>query len=115
MEQVNRIEIIGLVGNVRTNSVSGNTVANFSVATNHAYKGRDGIPCIDTVWFAVCAWEGKGMPDLTAIRKGSPVRVIGRVRQRSYTANDGTEKQEIEVKASSVELLDTSVQLTPIA
>ena len=115
MEQINKIEIVGLVGNVRTNVVSGTTVANFSVATNYAYKGRDGNPCLETVWFAVCAWEGKNMPDLSLIRKGSPVRVTGRVRFRSYTANDGTEKQEIEVKANLVELLDPAVQLNPIA
>lgn len=115
MEQINKIEIAGLVGNVRTNVVAGSTVANFSVATNHAYKGRDGSPCLETVWFAVCAWEGKNMPDLTRIRKGAPVRVTGRVRFRSYTSNDGVERQEIEVKANMVELLDPSVPLTPLA
>lgn len=115
MEQINKIEIVGLVGNVRTNSVAGNTVANFSVATNYAYKGRDGNPYMETAWFAVCAWEGRNMPDLSLIRKGSPVRVVGRVRFRSYTAHDGTEKQEIEVKASQVELLSPSSPLTPLA
>lgn len=114
MEQINKIEIVGLVGNIRHNVVSGSTVANFSVATNYAYKGRDGSPYLETVWFAVCAWEGKNMPDLTLIRKGSAVHVTGRVRFRTYTTSEGTEKQEIEVKAQSVKLLDPDVQLTPI-
>ena len=114
MEQINRVEIVGLVGNVRNNVVSGTTVANFSVATNYTYKGRDGSPYIETVWFAVCAWEGKNMPDLTQIQKGSPVRVTGRIRFRTYTTNDGVEKQEIEVKANMVELLDPDIQLKPL-
>ena len=113
MEQINRIEIVGLVGNIRTNIVTGNLVANFSVATNYVYKSRDGSPLIETVWFSVCAWEGRNMPDLRRIQKGSPVRVTGRVRLRSYTNADGLEKQEIEVKAGAVELLDPSVPLNP--
>lgn len=113
MEQINRIEIVGLVGNIRTNTVAGSLVANFSVATNYVYKGRDGNPLLETVWFSVCAWEGRNMPDLTRIRKGAPVRVTGRVRLRSYTNAEGLEKQEIEVKAGTVELLDPSLPLTP--
>jgi len=113
MEQINKIEIIGLVGNVRTNIVGGTLVVNFSVATSYAYKGRDGNPVIDTQWFMCSAWEGKGMPDLTRISKGSPIRVFGRIRTRNYTTSEGVDKQEIEVKASRVELLDPEIMLTP--
>lgn len=112
MEQINKIEIAGLVGNVRINVVSGSTVANFSVATNYSYKGRDGSPYIETVWFAVCAWEGRNMPDLTQIQKGSAVRVTGRVRFRTYTTNEGQERQEIEIRANRVEILESPVPST---
>ena len=112
MEQFNKIEIAGLVGNVRTNLVSGSLVANFSLATTNAYKGKDGTPIMDTTWFAVTAWEGKGMPDLSQIQKGSPVHVWGRVRMRTYTTADGQERQEMEVKASRVELLDPDIRLS---
>lgn len=112
MEQINKIEIVGLVGNVRTNVVSGLLVCNFSLATTNAYKSKDGTPVMDTTWFAVTAWEGKGMPDLSKIQKGSPVRVCGRVRMRSFTTAEGLDRQEMEVKANRVELLDPDVRLT---
>ena len=38
MEQLNKIEIQGIVGNVRIQDVADSKVANFSVATNYAYK-----------------------------------------------------------------------------
>ena len=112
MEQINKIEIVCLVGNVRTNIVSGLLVCNFSLATTNAYKSKDGTPIMDTTWFAVTAWEGKGMPDLSQIQKGSPVHVWGRVRMRSFNTAEGLERQEMEVKASRVELLDPDIRLT---
>ena len=41
MEQLNRIELRGNVGNVRVSDVGGNRVARFSLATNFLYKGKD--------------------------------------------------------------------------
>ncbi len=51
VEQINKIEIVGLVGSVRSNMVSGNLVVNFTVATTAAYKGRDGSAIMDTTCY----------------------------------------------------------------
>ena len=81
MEQLNRIEIRGNVGNVSINTVGDTRVAHFSVATNYAYKTQNGEPVIDTTWHNVTAWEGnKGIPALDFISKGTPVYVCGRLR-----------------------------------
>lgn len=110
MEQLNRIEIRGNVGNVNILKVGDAMVAHFSVATNFAYKGRNGEPNIETTWHNVTAWEGnKGIPSLDIIAKGFPVYVVGRLRSQKYTANDGTEKTSMEVIASSVEAVDEVV------
>lgn len=58
MEQLNRLEIRGNVGNVNILKVGETRVAHFSVATNFAYKGRNGEPVIETTWHNVTAWEG---------------------------------------------------------
>lgn len=113
MEQFNKIEIVGLVGSVRSNVVSNNLVVNFSVATTSAYKSRDGSPIMDTTWFDVAAWEGKGMPDLSSIQKGSPVRVFGRIRMKTYTTSTGVERVEPEVRATRIILLDPDIPLNP--
>ncbi len=110
MEQLNRIEIRGNVGNVNIHKVGDARVAHFSVATNFAYKGRNGEPNIETTWHYVTAWEGnKGIPSLDIIAKGFPVYVTGRIRSQKYTANDGTEKTSMEVIASTVEAVDEAV------
>ena len=48
MEYINTIEIQGRVGIVRTNIVNDTMVANFSVATDFLYKGRDGAGVNET-------------------------------------------------------------------
>ena len=94
MEQLNRIELRGNVGNVRISEVGGSRVARFSLATNFMYKGREGD----------AAWSGKGMPDFSSISKGASVYVTGRLRTSRFTGNDGIERTVYEVIASKVEV-----------
>lgn len=106
MEQLNRIELRGNVGNIRISEVGESKVARFSVATNFIYKGKDNEGVVETTWHNVVAWSGKGMPDFTAITKGAPVYVTGRIRTSRFTGSDGTEKSVYEVVASKIEVLD---------
>ena len=110
MEQLNRIEIRGNVGNVNILKVGETRVAHFSVATNFAYKGRNGEPVIETTWHNVTAWEGtKGIVPLDSIQKGFPVYVSGRLRSQKYTSNDGVERTSMELIANVVETLDGNI------
>jgi len=109
MEQLNRIEIRGNVGFVSILSVGESRVAHFSVATNFAYKGRNGEPVIETTWHNVTAWEGKSIPSLDIIQKGFPIYVTGRLRSQKYTGNDGVERFSLEVLANSVEKVEGSM------
>ena len=96
----------GNVGNVRKSEVGESKVARLSVATNFIYKGKDNEGVVETTWHNVVAWSGKGMPDFTAITKGAPVYVTGRIRTSRFTGSDGTEKTVYEVVASKIEVLD---------
>lgn len=110
MEQLNKIEIRGNVGNVNILNVGNTRVAHFSVATNFAYKDRNGGPVIETTWHYVTAWEGnKGIPSLEVIQKGFPIYVTGRLRVQKYTAEDGTERTGVEVIATGIEAVDSTV------
>ena len=42
MEQLNRIELRGIVGNARIQNIGDTEMARFSVATDHAFKNRSG-------------------------------------------------------------------------
>ena len=92
MEQLNRIELRGIVGSVYIKEFGNAKVANFSVATNYCYKDREGTPVIDTTWFRIVAWEGESIKNLDQIQKGAAVHVLGRVRMQRYTAADGSER-----------------------
>ena len=109
MEQLNKIEIRGNVGNVNILKVGETRVAHFSVATNYAYKGRNSEPVIETTWHNVTAWEGKSIPNLDIIAKGFGIYVTGRLRAQKYTAADGTEKTSLEVVANTVDAVDENI------
>lgn len=106
MEQLNKIEIIGRVGAANMNQVGDSRVARFSVATDYVYKDREGTPIIDTMWHNVTAWEGKNIPDLASVTKGTAVHVIGRMRQNRYTNQEGIEKVNNELLAQMVEVVN---------
>lgn len=105
MEHINKIELRGRVGNVRTNIVGETMVANFSIVTDYLYKTRDGGAVNETTWLYVVAWEGRDMPDFNRIVKGAAVHLTGRIRAARYTAADGTEKQMYEVIANKIRIL----------
>lgn len=86
-------------------------VARFSVATNVAYKDRDGGAVIETTWHNVSAWEGRGIKDLDQIQKGSKLYIQGRLRNQKYTGADGVERVSSEVLASRVVIIDDAEQL----
>ena len=96
MEQINKIELQGRVGTVRIQTYNGHRVANFSVAVDTAFKNRAGELTIDTTWFNCVAWENTP-GRLDNLVKGAPIHIHGRVRQRKYTAQDGSERTSFEV------------------
>ena len=111
MEQINRIELRGTVGFVRSQKINGRTVVHFSVATNYVYKGRSGDPVIETTWHNISAWEGKGIPDVSKIEKGTKVQVSGRLRGQRYTDAEGVERYAYDVAAQQVSIIEDSAPL----
>ncbi len=105
MEQINRIEVQGKIGNVRTNAYNDNQVANFSVATNYLFRSKDG-DVIETTWHNVVAWEGKNMPDFQKLVKGATVNVVGRLKASKYTSSDGVERLAYEIVANKVNIIE---------
>ena len=105
MDHINKIELQGRIGTVRTNFFGDNMVANFSLVTEYLYKTRDGGAANETTWHQVTAWEGKDMPDLSTLTKGMQVNVTGRLRTFRYTNTEGAEKQLYEVVANKIRII----------
>lgn len=112
MEQLNKIELRGNIGFVRTQMFSGARVCHFTVATNYVYKDRAGEPVIETTWHNVTVWEGKAIPDISRIVRGAKVNVVGRIKSQHYTDSEGQERYSYEVQASRVGIIENDEQMS---
>ena len=106
MEQLNRIELRGVVGGVRLQTFEDTRMARISLATNYAYKDRDGVAVIDTSWHNVVAWEGRNIHDLDKITKGTRLQVTGRVRYQKYTGVDGVDRIATDILANKMAIVN---------
>lgn len=103
---MNRVILIGRLTRdpeVRT-TTTGKTVADFSIAVDKRIKPQDGSPTAD--FFRVSAWGQSAEYVGNYLTKGRLVAVDGRLQSRKYTANDGTNREVVEVVADSVQGLD---------
>ena len=105
MEQLNRVELRGTVGNIYIKDFGTTKCVNFSVATNYCFKDREGYPVIETTWHRVLAWESRDTADAFKMKKGDSVHVLGRLRIQRYTGADGVERQAVEIIAKSVTVI----------
>lgn len=106
MEHINKIEIQGVVGAVRTQALFGELVSNFSVATDTIYRNKQGDSIAETMWHNVVVWQSATSTDLNKVEKGKSVRVVGRLRQMKYTDVHGEEKVFNEILASEFSIVD---------
>ena len=106
---MNKLTIIGNLTSdpeLRT-TTTGVNVCSFTVAVNRRKK-VEGQPEAD--FFKVSAWREKGENCAKFLSKGKKVCVIGPVAVRTYTANDGTMRAQMEVTADEVEFLSPAGQ-----
>lgn len=111
MEQLNKIEIRGMVGTIKTQSYSQNTMSRITVATNYVYKDKTGAAVIETSWHNIIAWEGKNIADCSKIERGSKIYVQGRLKYNKYITEDGQERQVTEIIATRLVILDDDESL----
>ncbi|MEO6915537.1 MAG: single-stranded DNA-binding protein [Chitinophagaceae bacterium] len=103
-----KLMVIGHLGkDCITNTVSGKSVINFSVAHSEKFKDAQGNPKDKTTWVECAYWT-----DRTAIapylKKGQLVYAEGSPEVRSYAKNDGTTGVSLTIRVSSVQLLGGS-------
>ena len=107
MQQINKVEILGVVGAVSVRPCATNiNAATFSVATNHTYKNHSGNIIVETTWHRVVSWDNVVKADLNSIKKGTWVHVKGRLRNVRYTDASGQERTTFEVYANELEFVD---------
>lgn len=105
MEQLNKVELRGIVGNARVQSIGDTEIVRFSVATNYAFSDKAGNNIIETTWHQVTAFKNDKMCDFEKLVRGARVKVLGRLRNNRYTDSNGVERTMTEILASEVELI----------
>lgn len=106
MEQINRVELRGMVGTVKVFNQQDGTApfVRLSVVTKRVfYQQSTGTDVVESSWHSVVATEGPGCPDLSSLQKGDYVHIIGRLRYNRYTGTDGQDKMGTDIVASQVE------------
>lgn len=83
---------------------SGVPVCTFTVAVNRRKQGAEaGQPEAD--FFRVTTWRQQAENCSRYLAKGRKVGVTGTLTMQAYTANDGTQRNSLEVMADEVEFL----------
>ncbi|MFN2525005.1 MAG: single-stranded DNA-binding protein [Actinomycetota bacterium] len=99
---------ITIVGNVVDEpelrfTPSGSAVANFTVAVNRRYKNREGNWEDKLDGFFKCnCWQSLAENVAESLHKGTRVVVTGRLNQRSWEAQDGSRRTDIEIQVDEV-------------
>ena len=103
---MNSVNLVGRLTRDPENTIttSGKSVVNFSIVVNKRMKPSDGSP--DADFFRVVAWGQTADYVGNYLGKGRLVSVSGRLQSRKYTANDGTNREVVEIVADNVQGLD---------
>lgn len=106
MDQLNRVELRGVVGSVRISEVGDTRILRMTVATNRAYRAKDLSAVIETTFHNISAFPGEGVCDIDSISRGDKVEITGRIANQRVVGEDGTERTVSEIRAYRVQRLD---------
>lgn len=99
----NKVTLIGHLGKDPDFSTTqnGRNYARFSLATNEAYRNREGELVEETEWHRCVVWGSKAEAVHKHLTKGQEVAVEGKLRHRSYDDKDGIRRYVSEVEVGS--------------
>ena len=106
MEQINRVELRGIVGNTHYYDAAdgGQAFARISLVTKHAYhKPSTGEDVVESTWHNVIANQNRNFPPLDKICKGDTLHIVGRLRNNKFVGQDGQDRYSNDVVALTLE------------
>ncbi len=86
---------------------SGQTVTNFSVATNLIWTDASGEKQKKAEFHNVVAWRKLGEICAQYLKKGNKVYIEGRLQTRDWEGQDGVKRYRTEIVADNMIMLDT--------
>ena len=100
-KSINKVELSGFAGmnpEVKT-MPSGKQMIRFSLATSRSYKNKDDEWMSDTTWHNIIMWDKVAEKGLAEIKKGSFVKISGKIATRQYTDKNGVKHTVVEIRA----------------
>lgn len=109
MASVNKAIILGNLGRdpELKFTQTGTPVCTLNIATNEKWKDQQGNWQDKTEWHRVIVWGNTGEACAQHLRKGSSVFVEGGLQTRKWTDQNGQERYTTEIRAFSVQFLDS--------
>ncbi len=95
-----------LIGNLSTDvdkkeTASGVPYCRFSIAVNRRFAKTNE----ETDFFNIICWRGLAESCANNLAKGKKVAIVGSIQINKYQAQDGTNRQTIDIQADDVEFL----------
>jgi single-strand DNA-binding protein len=107
MASVNKVILVGNLGSdpeVRYTQ-GGSAVANFNLATNEAWTGKDGNKEERTEWHRIVCWNKTAELCAEYLSKGRSVYLEGRLQTREWEDKEGHKRFTTEIVAQTVKFL----------
>lgn len=105
MASVNKVIILGNVGQDPEIRESNFMVAALSIATSRKWRDKAGETQSETEWHRVSAFGRLAEIISQYVRKGDPIYIEGRLRTRKYEDKQGIERWVTEIIAEQLQLL----------
>jgi len=121
MASVNKVIILGNVGQDPEIREGNFMVAALSIATSRKWRDKAGETQSETEWHRVSAFGRLAEIISQYVRKGDPIYIEGRLRTRKYEDKQGIERWTTEIIAEQLQLLrqkdndDNPAQAKPAA
>ncbi len=104
---VNKVFLLGNLGRdpeLRSTD-SGTTVANFSIATNRRWNGRDGNKKEQVEWHNIVCFGRQAEVAGQYLNKGKQIFVDGRIQTRSWEDQSGETRYRTEIVCENFQML----------
>ncbi len=107
MASINKVILIGNLGRdpELRYTQGGQAVANFTLATNERFSGKDGEKQERTEWHRIVAWGRTAELCAQYLSKGRSVYLEGRLQTREWEDKEGQKRKTTEVVANTVQFL----------
>ena len=113
MRGINKVILVGTLGaNPESRTFqNGGSVCQFSIATSEKWQSKQTGEWIEqTEWHRIVANNRLGEIAQLYLKKGSKVYIEGSLRTRKWNDQNGQERYSTEIRADSLQLLDSAPQ-----